>query len=83
MTKDELIKIIADKDERIAELKAENLLLKTEEVDETEALIYAQNLIDDSTIEELEEKLKWLNEVVEYIDVYVGYHREIEEDDGE
>ena len=83
MTKDELEKIIADKDEEISELKAEILMLRTEEIDDSEPISYAQQIIDDNTVEELESKLKWLNEVSEYIDVYVSYHRTVDEEEGD
>lgn len=80
---DMLYKAYVEQQETIAELRAEILLLRTEEEDISEPMAYAQSLIDEYTIDDLEEKLKWLNEVVEYIDVYLGYHREVEEEDGE
>jgi hypothetical protein len=75
----DLYKAIASRDEQITELKAEILQLRVQNIINEDPIEYAKSLIDECEERELEEKYKWFNEVSEYLDVYISYHKESEE----
>lgn len=73
---------IVEYQEEIANLRAEILELKVEYDDESEPYHYANEIIENYDLDQIEEKIKWLQEVSEYLEVYIGYHRteDVEED---